>query len=458
MENKLECLLINPADDFSRYPYLGLCYLAGSLIKRNISVQILDSSALGLTNESIINHILDCRPSIIGISIMSMSLPLCYTLIKLIQNKYPEGILVVGGAHINADPEIIKDMDVRYGFHGECETTFVDFCEALIVGKDPKNIPGLLFNHGGEVRKNPPAKIDDINELAMPAYELLPLDKYYSPSTSRRTISFITSRGCPYNCVYCSKLSQIKYRALTPENVVNQIEILVKHFGIQWIEFVDEIFTLSKGRTIDICEKIIANNLDFNWGCGTRADRIDEELLKIMKKAGCQKIGFGIESGVERVRYNDHKKISNSQIIEAINLCRKYKITSICSFIFGHPTETELEMKETLNFSIKLKSDFNYYFKMMPIPNSELYEIAKNTNKIPADVWRSYMLGEISHPVFYPETIDKESMDKIYRWAWIRFYLSGRNIIQKFRVILSPRMFIRSLKAFLILVSGKKYR
>ncbi len=177
-----------------------------------------------------------------------------------------------------------------------------------------------------------------------------------------------------------------------------------------------------------------------------------------MQKAGCKKIGFGVESGVERVRFLDHKKISNKQISDAIKLCHKYNIISVCSFIFGHPTETKAEMKETLNFSIKIGSDYNYYSKMMPIPNSELFEIAKNTNKIPANIWRSYMLGEISHPIFYPDTVDQESMDRIYRWAWIRFYLSGRNIKQKFKVILSPRMFIRSLKAFIILVSGKKYR
>jgi len=233
MKNKLECLLINPADDFSRYPYLGLCYLAGSLISSNISVQILDSSALGLTNEAIIKHILDYRPRIIGISIMSMSLPSCYTLIKLIQNNYPEGVLVVGGAHINADPEIVADMNVQYGFYGECETAFVKFCKAIIEGKDPHKIHGLILNQNGEVIKNLPAKIDDINELAMPAYELLPLDKYYSPSTSQKTISFISSRGCPYNCIYCSKLQQMKYSSLSPGNVKNQIEILVNKFGMQ---------------------------------------------------------------------------------------------------------------------------------------------------------------------------------------------------------------------------------
>lgn len=458
MYSKLECLLINPADDFSRYPYLGLCYLASSLKQRGISVEILDSSALGLKNDDILKFVLKHEPAIVGISIMSMSLPTCYDLIKSIQNKSPETVLVVGGAHINADPEIIMDMGVQYGLHGECETAFADFCDAILNKKDLGGIPGLILSKNGEIVIPLPAQIDNVNDLAMPAYELLPLDKYYSPSTSLKAISFITSRGCPYKCIYCSKLQQTKYRALSPENVVNQIGILITEFGIQWIEFVDEIFTLNKKRTMEICEKIIDNKLKFKWGCGTRVDRLDEELIAIMKKAGCQKIGFGVESGVERVRYIDHKEISNKQIIDIIKLCRKYKITSICSFIFGHPTETFDEMKQTLKFSINLKANFNYYFKMMPIPNSELFETAKKTGNIAANVWQVYMYGKIDHPVYYPESVTKKQMDKIYRLAWIRFYLSFRNVLNNISLCLKPKNAYKALVAFVLLASGKKYR
>ncbi len=455
----LDCLLINPPDDFSRYPYLGLCYIAGSLRNRGMTVEILDSVALGFKTGDVVNHILNKRPRIIGITVMSMTLPYCYSLIRHIQEKYPMSVIVVGGAHINADPNIIVDMNIRYGFRGECELVFPTFCESILKGEEPvRSIPGLIVNNNGVVCLNDPAFIEDLNTLPPPAYDLLPLNKYYSPSSSLKTISSITSRGCPYNCIFCSKLQQTKYRYLNTEKVLDQIDILINQMGIKRIEFVDEIFTLNKERVIELCHGIINRGYKFQWGCGTRADRIDEELLKIMKEAGCSKIGFGIESGVERVRFIDHKKITNEQINETIRLCQKYRIKSFGDYIFGHPTETLHEMKETLKYSLKLKTDIAYYAKMIPIPDSELFKIYTRSGVINSDIWKSYMLGKRPYPIYYPDTISKKSMDKIYKYAWIRFYLSPRRILQSINLLLNPRFLVKSVLAFYALATGKKYK
>lgn len=340
---------------------------------------------------------------------------------------------------------------------GECENVFDQFCRNILGGGNPTVESGLIVNNNG-ISIQEPAYIDDLNLLPQPAYELLPLKKYYSPNTNLRTISMITSRGCPYNCIYCSKLQQTRYRSLNLNKIIKQIELLVFEHRIQWIEFVDEIFTLQRARISNLCNEIIKKQISFYWGCGTRADKVDEDLLKLMHEAGCRKIGFGIETGSENIRFADNKRITNEQIVNAVNLCRKIKIKTVCSYILGHPAETIEKMKETINFSQKLNSNFSYYFKMIPIPNSELFQRLITSGRMPQDIWKKYMLGVEPYPIYYPETVAKKEMDRLYFVAWISRYLSFRTVIGNLLTLLNPRYFLRSINAFIKLATGIKYK
>lgn len=454
----LDCLLLNPSDDFSRYPYLGLCLLAAVLRERGIRVEILDSAALGYSMPDVIEHIKKRKPRIIGITTMSMMLHFCYQLIQGIKESYPEGIIVVGGAHIDADVDILAPMNVRYGFRGECEYAFADFCEQLLGGQTPGPMPGLIINDHGNVYAGEPNVVADLDSLPMLAYDLLPLEKYYSPSTNLKTISFISSRGCPYNCLFCSKLQRVRYRHLSTDNFLDQLEVLVREHGMQWIEFVDEIFTLNRNRVVELCQAIIQRNLVFQWGIGTRPDRIDEELIRLMKEAGCRKIGFGIETGVERVRFAVNKKITNQQIVDAVNCCRKHGMKIMGSFIFGHPTETKEEMLQTISFAKRLGLTLAYFHKMIPIPNSELFETAKREGVLEKDVWTDFMLGKRSHPLYTPKGVSPDAVHRIYRRAWFAMYFWPPNIWRNRSVLLQPRHFLQSAKAFFKLSSVKRYQ
>lgn len=456
--HNLDCLLINPPDDFSRYPYLGLCFLAGSLRDRGMKVEILDSAALGFSIKDVISFVVMKRPRIIGISIMSMMLPYCYQLIKAIKMNCPESIIVVGGSHVNADPEILAHLDVKYGFRGESEYTFAKYCEKVLGGQRPAAIEGLVVNEGGEIASSNPIIISDLDSLPMPAYDLLPLDKYYSPNTYLKTISMITSRGCPYNCMYCSKLEKTPYRSMSPNIILNQIDELINRHSIQWIEFVDEIFTLEHAKVIELCEGIIKKGLKLFWGVGTRADKVDEKLIKIMHVAGCRKIGFGVESGSERVRYHENKRINNEQYVRAVEICRKYRMKTMASFIFGHPSETEDEMRQTIKFAGRLQTDIAYFNKMIPIPGSELFENAKKEHSISPDIWVSFMKGETDYPIYYPKGIKPEIMEKYYKQAWFKYYFSLRRLYGNLWLFLRPGILFKSLKAFIASVFGKRYK
>jgi anaerobic magnesium-protoporphyrin IX monomethyl ester cyclase len=456
--SKVDCLLINPPEHFARYPYLGLCYLAGALKSFGIKVAILDCTALKLKIEEVVKDIAFYQPAIIGISVMSMNLPTCYHLIQAIKSAYPSAIIVVGGAHINADPGIIGPMGVDYAFVGESEFAFAEFCATILGGGKPVCLSGLVTNYEGIISAQPASIVSDIDILPFPAYELLPLNEYYSPLSKVKVVSAITSRGCPYNCIYCGKLQKTPYRYLSIKKILELIDRLVNHCGIQWIEFVDEIFTLNKAHVIDLCKSISEQNYVFSWGIGTRADKIDEEIIYYLKKAGCQKIGFGVETGSERIRFLDQKMIANQQYIDAVQLCHKYKIKTVGTFILGHPTETKKEMLQTIKFASQLSLDLAYINKMIPIPNSKLFEQAKNSGRVAKNIWTSFMLGEKPHPIYYPDTVMPKDMDRIYRWAWIRFYFSPLIIWRNLFIIFKPKYFYKAIKAFLISSSKKRYK
>lgn len=452
-----DCLLLNPPDDFSRYPYLGLCSLAASLRQRGVRVEILDSAALGYGVGDVLAHVEARRPRLIGLSAMSMTLPFSYRLLQGIGRCHPDGIVVVGGAHVNADPEILRSMGVPYGFRGECERTFADFGEQVLGGGAVPEVPGLIRNDDGRVIAAEPSIVDDLDSLPMPAYDLLPLERYYSPSTAQRAISFISSRGCPYNCAYCSKLERTRYRSLSAETVARQLEVLVGEHGMRWIEFVDEIFTLDRRRVVALCHAILDRELAFEWGAGTRPDHVDDELFALMRQAGCRKIGFGIETGVERVRFAVHKKITNDRIAEAVRLARKHGLKVMGSFIFGHPTETEAEMRQTVSFARKLGLNFAYFNKMIPIPNSELFETAKRQGAVSDRVWEDFMLGRCPYPIYTPEGADPQTVGRIYRRAWFSMYLWPPNIWRNRSIFLNPRHLWRSAKAFSKSSSERRY-
>lgn len=433
----LDCILVNPPDNFTRYPYLGILQIASVLRNNGISVAIIDSSAMQLSTTEVVSKIIEMKPKVVGITIMSVNLPSSYQLISELKNQQEEFTIVAGGAHINAAPESIIEMNIEYGMHGECDYVFLEFMKTIIRGEIPNPMGGLIINRSGELIIREPALVADLDQLPIPAYDLLSLDLYYSPSTGRKAISYIMSRGCPYNCIFCSKLQKKKYRHLTPEKIVSDIEYIINKYNIGWIEFVDEIFTLKREHIEDLCNLILLKGLKFEWGCGTRVDRLDEDLIKLMKLAGCRKIGFGVESGVERIRSILHKNISNSEYIHKNSLCQKYGIITQTSFILGTPTETIDEMRESIRFAQKLRSNTPRFFRMLPIPGSELFELLKEQGEIESDAWTKYMLGLIPLPLYTPKGVSSKDIEKLLRLSWYKIYLNPKNFINNLKIIKS---------------------
>lgn len=458
-KRNIDCLLVSPPGEVPRYPYLGLCFLAAVLKQENISVEILDCASRNFDAEQAVAYMADIRPRIVGISVMSMMLPACYKLIGGIKKAVPGAVTVVGGAHINADPRSILSLGADYGFHGESEFQFTRFCKKILHGQeDFSEIKGLVyFDQKRNVVVNPSDLIEDLDSIPDPAYELVIDNPYYNPDTDLKVAAVITSRGCPYDCIYCSKVQKTQYRYVSSDRIMVLLKRLVGEYGVRRITFIDEIFTINKARVRELCEKMIREKLDIAWGCATRADAVDDSLLEVMQAAGCDKISFGVETGSEKIRFAGNKKIENAVYEKVFKMCRKRKIKTMADYIFGHPGETIKDMFATLVFSMKLNSSYAFFHKMLPIPDSKLYQTyQKETGK--QESWKSYMLGEAGHPIYYPPGVKKAWVDLIYTASWYFFYLSPFRFFKNMAELKNPKVLWKSLKTFLSFSGSRRYK
>ena len=455
-QKNLDVLFINPRDLVAADPYIKLANIAGVLLQNNFNCEIIEPAASNISQKQIIERIRNKKPLVICIAAFPSTLPDAYSNVQQIKKEFPEIPIVLEGYHVNADAEAVREMGVDYGIIGDGEFTFLKLLQCLKnKTSPPEDLDGLIINQGSKLIINKPALVDDLDGLPLPAYHLLPVGKYYSASTNKKYMICFTTRGCPYNCSFCASPAQMKYRYISNENVLKHVDKLVGDLGVQWIEFMDLTFTISKKRTLEMCDAIIAHGVKFEWGCETRADLVDEEILRKMKEAGCKKITFGVEAGSEKIRYQTGKKITNEKFIKAFDLCRKVGIKTMANFIIGHPNETENELKETVRFAKQLRP-FNVFFtRMIPMPDVDIYENGVKNGEITKDIWYKYMRGETGHPVYVPKTLTPALMDKYYKKAYTNFYFSFDALQNYSKLFLDTSFLLRSVPIFLRITFGK---
>jgi magnesium-protoporphyrin IX monomethyl ester (oxidative) cyclase len=304
--------------------------------------------------------------------------------------------IVLMGQHPSARPEAcLSELGVDFVVIGEPENTVFELINALEAGKQDFNgIEGLGFRKNGKpTLTGKRAIIADMDSLPFPARHLLPMKLYneaVKENPLRGEISkpwtiVTTSRGCPYNCVFCTTciVWGRTWRARSPKNVVAELEYLVKTYGVKQVDFYDENMTQDKKRVADICDLIVERGLHLEWFTpnGIRADTLDETLLRKMKKAGCKKIRVAPESGVQHIVDEViGKNLDLKTVEQAVVLCKKVGIKVGCFFVLGLIGETKADIEETIRFAYKLRSlgaDSLIFSIAMPIYGTALYEQAK---------------------------------------------------------------------------------
>ncbi len=421
MKNKI--LLIEPpfyrlhknTYSLDRIPF-GLAYLAGSILEntcwdvkvynadfipsnarkkisyftgkgfKNYSLRLNDRNA-GIWSE-IREVIKEYNPSVVGISVKTPTLASALNVAKIAKEFNDSVKIIFGGPHPTmAKKDLFNNSLVDFSVIGEGEVTIVELLDAIRENKPLVDIKGIIFRKNGKVIENPPrGYISDLDSMPFPhkvAEKVLhDYEKY--PLSSFKYV--FASRGCPYNCNFCASKEvwtrKVRYRSVN--NVIEEIKS-IRELGIKRLHFDDDIFGVSKKYLLNLCSKIADEVPDIKWICETRADLIDDEVAFAMKKAGCETIQIGVESGNDRILSLMGKNLKVEEILKASKIIKKHKIELRTFFLVGYPFETEETLKDTVRLMKKCNSDRILYNIFTPYPYTGLYEFCKTKGLINDD-------------------------------------------------------------------------
>ncbi|NIR86537.1 radical SAM protein [Candidatus Bathyarchaeota archaeon] len=409
-------------------PPLGLAYLAAVLEAEGHSVKIIDASALGMSMFEIKREIERNQPEIVGVTSTTPTIREALATLRTVKDVCPDAVTVLGGPHISflTVETMGKCAQLDVSCVGEGEMTMLDLVRAVKRKASLSDVRGIAYRSNGSVKKTQPRPpISDLDGLPFPARHLLPMDRYSILGKKSTIGNIITSRGCPYSCVFCesSLLFGRRFRARSPKNVVDEMEQVIAEYKPKTIEFSDDLFTLNRRRAEAICDEIKRRGLDIPWACSSRVDTISPKLLQKMKEAGCMLIYYGVESGSQRILNQMGKGISVKQVMDAVKRTREAGIETLASFILGFPGETMNDIAKTIAFAKKLDIEYAQFSFATPYPGTELYNIAKEKGLLITEDWSEYTAGK---PIIATNGCTKKDLKRIFMRAYKSFYLSPR--------------------------------
>jgi radical SAM superfamily enzyme YgiQ (UPF0313 family) len=433
------------------FPPLGLAYIA-AVLEKEFSVEILDLTINPKTD--FVEYLNDEKPDVVGFTATTPQVNTVFKLIKLVKEN-TDAKIIVGGPHPTALPHESIEHGADFVVRGEGEMTIYELCKNL---ERPERVDGISYMKNGGAVHNPDRKlIEDLDRIPLPARHLLPpLKKYFGQVLgNRRPIGHIvTSRGCPYNCVFCyKKVSGMGFRARSPANVIKEWKILVEDYQVREIAIFDDVFTQDVERVKRICDKIIQENLIVPWAClgGIRADTASIELLDCMHEAGCYRIAIGVESGSQKVLNKIGKNVKLEEIELAFKNAKEVGIETNAFFVLGNPGENRESMEKTIEFAKKLDPTYCQFTIATPYPGSRLYDMVREKGKFLSSNWDDYGVFT-GKALFELGEVRKDLVEEMYEEAYRAFYLRPTYILKK---VFHPRTYkhlrshIRGVTTFL---------
>lgn len=396
---------------------LGYAYLTAVLKKHGHRVRIIDTR---IDSRSPLEEVKIFKPELIGLTSMTYGFNVVKDLAGLIKQDDGNLPIVVGGIHPTLCPEeVLKNGNFDLVVRGEGEITLSHLCRALQDESPLDDIPGMAFRRDGKIIINESRQsIGDLDSLPFPDYSELNLKRYW------KIFTVMTSRGCPYHCIYCStrKVFGSKFRARSAENVVSEIEMLISKYGVRKFQFCDDNFSFDAERACRICDLIIERGLNIRWNVaqGIRADNITYELASKMKEAGCTIIGIGVESADDQIMKNLKRGTNLRRVTQAIEDSKKAGLSVKSFFIIGCPGETIANTVKDIDYFKKMDIDAPRCSILTPYPGTELWEWVKENNLMSKDFIPEIhaapaLVGELKNPIpFETKEFPEEDRIKAY--------------------------------------------
>lgn len=430
--------------------------LAAVARKMGEPVEILDLGIFRDWQNLLVKKLKEFDPDLIGMTSTSPLFPevaeLSFIIRKLVRRNC---ILVLGGPHASVLPEeslLQSAFDLVVKGDGE------NSLSSIIKGEEYKGIPGIYYREGEEVKSTPGSNpVMDLDSLPFPAYDLYDISKYKTPRIVARknpSVVYMTSRGCVYRCTFCSRyVYETKVRFKSPEVVIDEIKYF-KKLGIRCIRLADDMFSTDMPRAKRICELMIKNNLKIPWALtnGLRTNKVDLELLKLAKRAGCYEVAFGFESGDQNSLDSINKGIKVEDGFKAMELVRKAGLDSLGYFMFGLPGDTEESLVKTTEYAKKLNPAMAKVTITVPFPGTRLFDDMEEKGLIKTRDWSRYNLHK-PEEIYQHPNLSMKILKKYYDKFYVEYYLRPSYLIPTlFRSIKDGSFFVKiyyALQTFL---------
>lgn len=436
------------------FPPLSDLICASLLREKGWEVRVFDLySDKNLSYEQVIEECKKCDLLVLNTNVYadwqcpSLDLENSMELAHKISHPY----LILTGNHGTHYPAaLLNTMKAKVVLRAEPEEALSQIAESISKNESLENIPNISYveKDSQKIIHNSKAALKPLDELPSPAYDLVDLKNYYYELLGDRFAILEAARGCPFTCNFCNRsMFDNKYRKKTVEKFINEVETLVRTQNCKSLYIFDLEFTINRPLVMEFCRYLIDKNIQIRWACQTRADSVDQEMLYLMKKAGCKLIHFGVEAGDEKILQNTKKRIKKEEIKKGIEMTEAAGIASAGFFILGHPNETETELQKTLEFSKELKLTYASFHPLLAFPGSPLFE--EKYGKGP--YWNDPIPQN-------PSYFSKEQEELILRYvqkAFKEYFLRPKTILKNL-FHGNPKLYVRQLQLFLNFLKLKR--
>ncbi len=401
----------------SLWPPLGLMYLSSILKEAGHEVLLMDAMASGFSLEAVSEF----SPALAVINTSTPTIKNDIEAAGTIKEK-TGALTALFGVHVTGTHlDLVRDNpSIDFAIRGEPDYTVRELANCLERGGDVSGVFGITFRQGSRIVANgemPPVK--NLDELPLPDRDAVDNSRYTLPFTKRPFAMVLTSRGCPYDCAFCTVrlYTGTAFRSRSPSKIADEVKLVAEKYGIRDFMFYADEFTLDNKKTMELCS--LLEPLKIRWFTNSRADTVNQELLDAMARSGCWLLSFGIESASQKILDNACKKLNVEKVKTAITFANLSGIKTIGHFVFGLPGETAETARETINFAKKVKLDYAQFYIAVPYPGTAFYEYCKKNGLIAERDWSKY---EINNAVIRTESLAPEQLVELKKTATREFY------------------------------------